>query len=143
MSNILYAEDDRDGRELYAIALRQHNHKVHEAINGAQAVQIAREEHIDLVMLDARMPMVTGYDAARIITRENPHVPIIFISARGSSKEISMAFECSPMVVDYLIKPIPPKQLVDRVERMIKSCRTRGITSVRTENMAREYITEW
>jgi DNA-binding response OmpR family regulator len=143
MSNILYAEDDRHCRELFAFALRQNNHKVHEAINGAQAVQIVREELTDLVILDARMPMVTGYDAARIIAKEKPDIPVIFLSARGMHREVSMAFECGPMVVDYLIKPIPPDQLVDRVERMIESCRTRGITSVREENMARELITEW
>ena len=77
MSNILYAEDDRDCRELFAFALRQYNHKVHEAINGAQAVQIVRDEFIDLVILDSRMPMVTGYDAARIIAKENPEIPVI------------------------------------------------------------------
>ena len=70
MANILYAEDDRDCRELFAFALRQKDHKVHEAINGAQAVQIVREEAIDLALLDVRMPMVTGYDTARIIAQE-------------------------------------------------------------------------
>jgi len=143
MANILYAEDDRDVRELFAFALRHKNHKVHEAINGAQAVQIVREESIDLIILDARMPMVTGYDAARIIAEEGAEIPIMFLSARGMRREVEMAFECGPMVVDYLIKPIPPDQLVDRVERMIDSCRSRGIASVREENMARELVTEW
>ncbi len=143
MANILYAEDDRDCRELFAFALRLSDHKVHEAINGAQAVQIVREESIDLVLLDARMPMVTGYDAARIIAKENPDVPVMFLSARGMRREVSLAFECGPMVVDYLIKPIPPDQLVDRVERMIESCRIRGLASVREENMARELVAEW
>jgi DNA-binding response OmpR family regulator len=143
MSNILYAEDDRDCRELFAFALRQNNHKVHEAINGAQAVQIVRDESIDLVILDSRMPMVTGYDAARIIAEENPEIPVIFLSARGMRREVSLAFECGQMVVDYLIKPIPPDQLVDRVERIIDSCRVRGLASVREENMARELVTEW
>ena len=143
MSNILYAEDDRDCRELFAFALRQNNHKVHEAINGAQAVQIVREEIIDLIILDSRMPMVTGYDAARIIAKENPEIPVIFLSARGMRREVTLAFECGPMVVDYLIKPIPPDQLVDRAERIIENCRIRGLASVREENMARELVAEW
>jgi DNA-binding response OmpR family regulator len=143
MANILYAEDDRDCRELFAFALRQHEHKVHEAINGAQAVQIVREEPVDLVILDARMPMVTGYDAARIIAKENPELPVVFLSARGMHREITMAFECGPMVVDYLVKPIGPQQLVERVEAVIEDCRSRGLASVREENMARELVTEW
>ncbi len=143
MSNILYAEDDRDCRELFAFALRQNDHKVHEAINGAQAVQIVREESIDLVILDSRMPMATGYDAARVIAKENPDIPVIFLSARGMRREVTMAFDCGPMVVDYLIKPVPPDQLVDRVERVIENCRILGLASVREENMARELVIEW
>lgn len=141
MANILYAEDDRDCRELFAFALRQHDHTVHEAINGAQAVQIVREESIDLVLLDARMPMVTGYDAARIIAKERPDLPVVFLSARGMRREVTLAFDSGSMVVDYLIKPISPQQLVDTVESIIESCRIRGIDSVRQENMARELVT--
>ena len=143
MANILYAEDDRDCRELFAFALRFHNHKVHEAINGAQAVQIVREESIDLIILDARMPMTTGYDAARILAKESPHIPVIFLSARAMRREVTMAFDCGPMIVDYLVKPISPDQLVHRIENIIEECRIRGIASVREENMARELVTEW
>jgi CheY-like chemotaxis protein len=116
---------------------------VHEAINGAQAVQIVREEPIDLVIMDARMPMVTGYDAVQIIAREKPDIPVMFLSARGMRREISMAFDCGPMVVDYLVKPISPQQLVERAEFIIESCRVRGLEPVREENMARELVTEW
>jgi CheY-like chemotaxis protein len=143
MANILYAEDDRDCRELFAFALRQNDHRVHEAINGAQAVQIVREEPIDLIILDARMPMVTGYDAARIIAQEKPDIPVVFLSARGMHKEISLAFDCGSMVVDYLVKPIGPQQLVERIEGLLEECRTRGLASIREENMARELVTEW
>jgi CheY-like chemotaxis protein len=144
MANILYAEDDRDCRELFAFSLRQKEHKVHEAINGAQAVQIVREEPIDLAILDVRMPMMTGYDAARLIAQEAPELPIVFLSAKGMRREVTMAFECGPVVVDYLIKPVTPQQLVDQIEGILESCRLRGIESVREENMARDLTTiEW
>lgn len=143
MSNILYAEDDRDCRELFAFALRQNNHRVHEAINGAQAVQIVREEPIDLIILDIRMPMMTGYDAARIMAKEAPDVPVVFLSAKGMRREVTMAFEAGPMTVDYLIKPISPEQLVNRVESILEACRVRGMAAVREENMARELVATW
>ena len=144
MANILYAEDDRDCRELFAFALRYHDHRVHEALNGAQAVQIVREEAIDLVILDVRMPMVTGYDAAQLISKEGVDVPIVFLSAKGMRREVTMAFECGGKVVDYLIKPITPDQLVERVESVLEACRIRGIEAVREENMTRELETiEW
>ena len=143
MANILYAEDDRDCRELFAFALRQKRHKVHEAINGAQAVQIVREEPIDLVILDIRMPMMTGYDAARIIAKEAPDIPVVFLSAKGMRREVTLAFECGPMTVGYLVKPISPNQLVERVDTILEDCRTRGLAAVREENMARELVLEW
>lgn len=144
MANILYAEDDRDCRELFAFSFRQKEHKVHEAINGAQAVQIVREEPIDVAILDVRMPMMTGYDAARIIAKEEPDTPIVFLSAKGMRREVTMAFECGTAVVDYIIKPITPQQLLDQIENILESCRVRGIEAVREENMARDLaVIEW
>lgn len=142
MSNILYAEDDRDCRELFAFRLRQNKHKVHEARNGAQAVQIVREEPIDLVVLDIRMPMMTGYDAARIIDQERPDLPVMFLSAKGMRDEVSTAYECGSVVVDYMVKPISPDEMVDRVERLIEECGIRGMEAIREENMSRELVVE-
>jgi len=138
MPTVLYAEDDRDCRELFAFMLRQHNYMVFEAINGAQAVQIVRDEPIDLVILDVRMPMMTGYDAARMIADEAPHVPIMFLSAKGLQREVQTAFDCGPTVVDYLVKPVTPDQLVWRVDQIMQNASVLGLEAVRRESLARE-----
>jgi len=138
MPTVLYAEDDRDCRELFAFMLRQHNYMVFEAINGAQAVQIVRDEPIDLVILDVRMPMMTGYDAARMIAGEAPHVPIMFLSAKGLQREVQTAFDCGPTVVDYLVKPVTPDQLVWRVDQIMQNVSVLGLEAVRRESLARE-----
>jgi two-component system OmpR family response regulator len=140
MPTILYAEDDRDCRELFAYVLRQKEYKVYEAINGAQAVQIVRDEPIDLVILDVRMPMMTGYDAARMIGKDAPHIPIMFLSAKGLQREVQQAFDCGPMVVDYLVKPVTPDQLVWRVDEILRVARTRGLEAVRQQSLAREEL---
>jgi two-component system OmpR family response regulator len=140
MPTILYAEDDRDCRELFAYVLRQKDYQVYEAINGAQAVQIVRDEPIDLVILDVRMPMMTGYDAARMIGKEAPHIPIMFLSAKGLQREVQKAFDCGPMVVDYLVKPVTPDQLVWRVDEILRVARTQGLEAVRQQSLAREEL---
>ncbi len=140
MPSILYAEDDRDCRKLFTFMLRQQGHKVHEATNGAQVVQLVREETIDLVILDVRMPMVTGYEVARIMARETPSIPIVFLSAKGLRPEIVMAFECSPMVVDYVVKPVLPDEFVAWIEDILRGCQVRGMKEIRETNMARELI---
>ena len=58
-------------------------------------------------------------------------------------REITMAFDSGPMIVDYLVKPISPDKLVEQVESIIDACRNRGIASVREDNMARELVAEW
>ncbi len=136
MPTILYAEDDRDARELFAFVLRMKNYTVYEARNGAQAVQIIRDEPVDLVVLDVRMPLMTGYDAAKIIAQEMPHLPVMFLSARGMSREIQKGFACGEMVVDYLVKPIAPDDLLQRVEWVLHGVSERGIESIREESRA-------
>lgn len=138
MPTVLYAEDDRDCRELFAFMLRQHDYQVYEAINGAQAVQIVRDEPVDLVILDVRMPMMTGYDAATMIASEAPNIPIVFLSAKGLQREVQMAFDCGPTVVEYLIKPVTPDQLVGRVDRILQDALVLGLEAVRRGSLARE-----
>ncbi len=140
MPTVLYAEDDRDCRELFAYMLRHHGYRVYEAINGAQAVQIVRDEPIELVILDVRMPMMTGYDAARMIGKEAPHIPIIFLSAKGLQREVRKAFDCGPTVVDYLVKPVTPDQLVRRVDQILQVSHTFGLEAVRQRSLAREEL---
>lgn len=136
MPTILYAEDDRDCRELFSFVLRQKDYTVYEANNGAQAIQIVREEPIDLVILDIRMPMMTGFDAAKIIAKESPGTPVIFLSAKGLSREINKGFDCGNMVVDFLVKPISTDKLVARVEEVLYGCRQHGLETVREESLA-------
>ena len=138
MTSVLYAEDDRDCRELFAFMLRQNDYQVYEAINGAQAVQIVRDEPIDLVILDVRMPMMTGYDAARMIAEEAPHIPIMFLSAKGLQREVRKAYDCGPTVVDYLVKPVTPDELVRRVDQILQDARVLGLEAIRQESLARE-----
>lgn len=136
MPTILYAEDDRDCRELFAFVLRQKGYTVYEASNGAQTVQIARDEPLDLILLDVRMPMMTGYDAAKIISKEAPHIPVVFLSAKGLSKEVNQGYQCGPMVIDYLVKPVTAAELATYVEQVLYNCREHGLAVVREENLA-------
>lgn len=138
MTAILYAEDDRCCRELFAFTLRLQGYQVYEAINGAQAVQIVRDEPIDLVILDVRMPMMTGYDAACMISQESPHIPIMFLSAKGLRREVKSAFDCGPTVVDYLVKVVTPDQLVQRVDQILQDAQHRGLEAVRQESLERQ-----
>ncbi len=136
MPTIVYAEDDRDCRELFAFVLRRKGYTVYEAINGVQAIQIVRDEPVDLVILDIRMPMMNGYDVARVIAKEFPDIPVMFLSAKGLPREINKSFSSGNIVVDHLVKPVSTDELIARVEHVLYRCKEHGLDTVRQENLA-------
>src|ERR1043166_280741 len=76
---ILIAEDDEDSRVMFATMLRLQGYRVIEAADGGQAVQMAVRAGPDLILMDAGLPEVDGFDATRQI-RLTLRVPIIFMS---------------------------------------------------------------
>ncbi|GAB4503925.1 MAG: hypothetical protein Fur0043_09180 [Anaerolineales bacterium] len=119
MTKILIAEDEPDIRDLVAFTLRFAGHEVVTATNGEEAVQVAKQEAPDLIILDVRMPRMTGYDACRAIKRDPAlnAVPVIFLSAKGQESEIQDGMNAG--AEEYLLKPFAPDQLTDRVRSIL------------------------
>lgn len=119
MAKILIAEDEPDIRELVAFTLRFAGHEVITASNGEEAVQFASRNFPDLILMDVRMPRMTGYDACRVM-KSNPElkdIPVVFLSAKGQESEIQTGLEAG--AEEYLLKPFAPDQLTDRVRAIL------------------------
>ncbi len=119
MAKILIAEDEPDIRELVAFMLRFAGYEVMAASNGEEAVQAATRDVPDLVLMDVRMPRMTGYDACRIM-KANPDlrdVPVVFLSAKGQESEIQSGLEAG--AEEYLLKPFSPDELTNRVRAIL------------------------
>jgi CheY-like chemotaxis protein len=121
MARILIAEDERDIRELVTISLRGlGGFDVSQATNGVEAVERARAEHPDLILMDVRMPKLTGYEACRQL-KESPEtqdIPIVFLSAKGQESEIQKGLTAG--AVQYILKPFAPDELVREVRSLLK-----------------------
>lgn len=119
MAKILIAEDERDIRDLVAFTLRFAGYEVSTAANGEEAVALASKENPDLILLDVRMPRMTGYDACRVLKAhpEMKDIPIVFLSAKGQESEIQTGLEAG--AEEYLLKPFAPDQLTDRVKTIL------------------------
>lgn len=119
MAKILIAEDEPDIRELVAFTLRFAGHEVVTAKNGEEAVQLAGREFPDLILMDVRMPRMTGYDACRAMkaNAELKDIPVVFLSAKGQDSEIQTGLEAG--AEEYLLKPFAPDQLTDRVRAIL------------------------
>ncbi len=119
MAKILIAEDERDIRDLVAFTLRFAGHEVFTATNGEEAVEMAPKVNPDLVLMDVRMPRMTGYEACRIM-KANPDlkdIPIVFLSAKGQESEIQQGLEAG--AEEYLLKPFAPDQLTNHVKAIL------------------------
>ncbi len=119
MARILVAEDERDIRDLIEFTLRFGGHEVITARNGEEAVQLAPKEKPDLILLDVRMPRMTGYEACRAIKAMDglQHTPVVFLSAKGQQSEMESGMEAG--AYDYILKPFAPDQLNARVNEIL------------------------
>ena len=119
MAKILIAEDERDIRDLVAFTLRFAGYEVFTAANGEEAVEMAPNVNPDLILMDVRMPRMTGYEACRIM-KLNPDlkdIPIVFLSAKGQETEIQQGLDAG--AEEYLLKPFAPDQLTSHVKSIL------------------------
>ena len=119
MAKILIAEDERDIRDLVAFTLRFAGHEVVAVGNGAEAVEAALQEMPDLILMDVRMPRMTGYEACEKMKADPQirHIPVVFLSAKGQDSEISTGLSAG--AEDYLLKPFAPMELSQQVNDLL------------------------
>ena len=120
MSKILVTEDERDIRELVAFTLRFAGYEVVTAENGEEVVLMAAQEKPDMILMDVRMPKLTGYEACARI-KANPEladIPVVFLSAKGQEAEIRTGLDAGAS--EYLLKPFGPLELVERVKELME-----------------------
>jgi two-component system alkaline phosphatase synthesis response regulator PhoP len=120
MAKILIAEDERDIRDLITFTLTFAGYQVVSAANGEEALQKAREETPDLIMMDVRMPKMTGYEACIEMKKDEQikHIPVVFLSAKGQDSEVNTGLEAG--AVEYILKPFSPEQLVGNVKELLQ-----------------------
>ena len=114
---ILLAEDDRFLRKAGAVALRQHGYTVLLAVDGEEALRIARAERPDLVLLDLIMPKLQGFEVLRAL-KEDPDtrpIPVIVLSNLGRDRDVQQTMEAG--AVGYFTKAnLSLRDLVKQVE---------------------------
>jgi DNA-binding response OmpR family regulator len=119
MAKILIAEDEKDIRDLVTFLLQFAGHEVIATVNGEDAYETAKVEIPDLIMMDVRMPKMTGYEACVKIKQEEhlKEIPVVFLSAKGQESEVATGLEAG--ATEYLIKPFSPDQLTEKVSAIL------------------------
>ena len=131
MYNILIVDDEEMIRKLIAKYAVFEGHTVVEAADGMEAVIRCREGGVDIVIIDIMMPELDGFSACREI-RKFSGVPIIMLSARGEEYDKINGFELG--IDDYVVKPFSPKELMLRVDAVMKRYGSREKAEITPQN---------
>ena len=117
MYHILITDDEARIRSIIKKYAEFEGHTVTEAGDGMEAVRLCRKEPFDIIIMDIMMPELDGFSACREI-RKVTNTPIIMLSARGEEYDKINGFELG--IDDYVVKPFSPKELMLRIEAIMK-----------------------
>jgi DNA-binding response OmpR family regulator len=115
---ILVIEDDLSIRRGMTAALRYASYEVREAGDGVTGSVLAVAGDLDLVLLDLVLPRRDGIEVLRRIRREDPALPVIVVTARGAEEERVRGLELG--ADDYVVKPFSARELLARVEAVLR-----------------------
>lgn len=132
MYHILVVDDEARIRTIIRKFAEFDGHQVTEAGDGMEAVLLCRENHFDIIIMDIMMPELDGFSACREIRKKDQKTPIIMLSARGEEYDRINGFEVG--IDDYVVKPFSPKELMLRVNAIMKRVRQNASEDPAAEN---------
>ena len=118
MADILVADDTRAIRSALSILLEEEGHAVRLAANGLEALAEYRKKRPDLLLLDVMMPKKNGYQVLRQIREEDPALPVMILSAKGSPADVAWGLDLGSD--DYLPKPFSNEVLISRINAIFR-----------------------
>jgi diguanylate cyclase (GGDEF)-like protein len=115
-ARVLVVDDHEDNVELICQALEDYDYETIRASDGHQAIDLARRERPDLIILDVMMPGLDGFATCKLLKAHEAtsNIPVIFVTAKGEVADLRQGLEAGAH--DYLRKPFDPAELVVRVQ---------------------------
>ncbi len=116
---VIIVDDDRDTREMLAMALDLEGFVVSQAANGLRLISSLHVDRPDIILLDVNMSWIDGFELCRAVRKndEFKNIPVVFVSARASSQDVRRGMEAGGN--DYFVKPIELGHLVKRMRVLL------------------------
>ena len=126
MESLLFIEDDDAIRLALSLALEDEGYSVRQAANGTDGLAAFDVESTDLVLLDLRLPDMSGFEVCRAL-RLKSIVPIIIITAQTDTVDMVAGLEAG--ADDYVTKPVVPKELAARIRALLRRVHLQGAST--------------
>lgn len=121
MKTILIVDDRLEVRELIEVTLRPGGYRILQSESGERAIEIAKSEHPDLIIMDIMLPGgMDGLEVTRILKNDpdTTHASILMLTAKGQKIDMQKGFEAG--ADDYFVKPFWPLELIKKVEEILE-----------------------
>ncbi len=115
VATILIVDDSPTETTVFRNALIKAGFRVETAVNGEEGVEVAQRLRPDLILMDVIMPGLNGFQATRMLKRDpaTAQIPVIVVTTKGQQTDRTWGLRQG--AVDYLVKPVDPKELIARV----------------------------
>ncbi len=118
MFGILVCEDDKNIRRLMCEYLTREGYTVFESGNGAEALGVFEENHIDLLITDIMMPVMDGFELVKELREAGYEIPVLMITAKGSMDDKKAGFGSG--ADDYMVKPFDMEEMLLRASALLR-----------------------
>jgi len=117
---ILIVEDDKDIIKMLDYNLKKEGYKTLSARNGEDAIDLARQKHPDMVILDLMLPGIDGLEVCKTLKRDSKtsSIPIIMLTAKSQESDKVVGLELG--ADDYMTKPFSPRELIARIKAVLR-----------------------
>ena len=116
---VTIVDDDRDTRELLAVALESEGFEVTAAANGLRLIASLQLNRPDVILLDVNMSWIDGFELCRAVKKNEGFrdIPVIFVSGRSSSEDLARGKEVGASA--YFVKPLDLDALIARIRTLV------------------------
>jgi two-component system alkaline phosphatase synthesis response regulator PhoP len=115
---ILLADDEEDIKTVVSMFLESQGYQVTTAFDGLDALEKARAELPDLIILDIMMPVLDGYEVCKQLKEDErtADIPVLILSAAAHIESVNRGLKAG--AVDYIVKPFEPEKLRAKIEEV-------------------------
>lgn len=127
---VLVADDDQNLRRILCLFLKNAQYETVEASNGREALQMARSQRPDAIVLDIMMPLIDGFSVCRQLKEdpETKRIPVVICTAKNRKEDLIAAIRAG--AEDYIIKPFTKDIVLSKVQKAL-SARSTGTSTTR------------